>query len=140
MTTLATSTISTNSMGITNITNLTDPINFKMKIETLPSITSVGLNKFRKSKIIKYNITKIRNFSENNILEQSKHTEFYYDNLTPIMIGDKVKLPNSILIGTVSKFKGALCVMFEQQDIKPVLFYDVYLHENNVIKAFQKVI
>ena len=131
MTTLATSTISTS------------PINFKMNLETLPSITSVtsvGLNKFRKSKIIKYNITKIRNFSENNILEQSKHTEFYYDNLTPIMIGDKVKLPNSILIGTVSKFKGALCVMFEQQDIKPVLFYDVYLHENNVIKAFQKVI
>lgn len=95
---------------------------------------SIGLNKFRKSKILKYSIL------NKGILSLSKKsTGFYYNDLSPICIGDEVKLPNSTLIGRVSQFKGALCVIFDQGDIKPVLFYDVYIHENNIIKAFQKI-
>ena len=94
----------------------------------------VGLNKFRKSKILKYSIL------NKGILSLSKKsTGFYYNDLSPICIGDEVKLPNSTLIGRVSQFKGALCVIFDQNDIKPVLFYDVYIHENNIIRAFQKI-
>ena len=67
-------------------------------------------------------------------------TNFYYEDLSPILIGDIVQLQTIQKIqGKISYYKGALCVIFDNDEIKPILFFDVYIHENNIIKAFKKI-
>lgn len=67
---------------------------------------------------------------------------FYYNDMTPIKIGDNVKLVNSNLIGVIAYIKGSMCIKFNDPNIEPILFYNIYIHtidEMDVIKAIIKI-
>jgi hypothetical protein len=76
----------------------------------------------------------------NNIKNTKNGVEcFYYEDMTPISIGDRVKISISNFTGTIDIIKGAWCISIDNEDIEPILFYNIYIHNGSIIKAFNKI-
>jgi hypothetical protein len=66
-------------------------------------------------------------------------TDFCYEDNNKICLGDIVMFKGMNKEGMIQYIKGAICVVFFDDTIPNILFYNMYIHEYNIIKAFHKI-